>query len=128
MRKKKAYRKYHYTSTVDYHHFLFQRKHWQQGYAKALREHWYMGIYIPRDTLHREIHSKIHDVPVPNGKDCKKVFEELVMLEREGLINAEDSYYERLDFLIELWQEKCPATVEILKWQRDIISKFYSRE
>lgn len=110
----------------DWHHFLFQRRHWQQGYAKALREHPYMGKYIPRDTLHREIHSKIHDIPTPNGSECKLAFEELIKREREGTIDVErDSCARRLNFLIELWREKCPATVAILEWQRDVIAKFY---
>ena len=85
-----------------------------------------MGKYIPRDTLHRAIHSKVHDIPCPNGKECKKAFEELVRRERLGLIDVEhDTCEQRLDFLIEMWRDKCPATVAMLEWQKQIISKFY---
>lgn len=85
-----------------------------------------MGKYIPRDTLHRALHSKIHDVPVPNGKDCREAFEKIISLERAGLIDVEnDTCERRLDLLIELWAEKCPATVAILSWQRDLIAKYY---
>lgn len=119
-------RKMVYHTGKDYHHFLYQKRHWQNGYAKALREHPYMGKQIPRDTLHREIHSKIHDVPCPNGKECRQAFEEILRREREGLIDVElDTCEQRIDLLIELWAEKCPATVAILKWQRDVIAKYY---
>lgn len=113
-------------SGKDFHHLLFQKRHWQQGYAKALREHPYMGKHIPRGTLHREIHSKIHDVPCPNGKECKLAFEEVLRREREGLIDVEnDTCEQRLDLLIGLWAEKCPATTAILQWQREVIAKYY---
>lgn len=87
-----------------------------------------MGKYIPRDTLHRALHSKIHDVPCPEGRDCRRAFDELLRRERAGLIDVEhDTCEQRLDFLIELWGETCPATTAILQWQRDIIRKFYER-
>lgn len=113
----------------DYHHILYQRKHWQQGYAKALREHAYMGKYIPRDTLHREIHGKLHDIPVPRSVDCKIAFEELCRRERLGLIDIEhDTLEKRIDFLISMWKDRhCEATVAMLEWQKEIISKFYSK-
>lgn len=127
MKKKK--RRYHYNTTEDKHHILFQGRHWHQGYARALREHEYLVKYIPRDTLHREIHSKIHDVPVPRGKECRIAFEELCHRERLGLIDIEhDTIEQRIDFLIEMWQEaNCEATIAILKWQKQIVSKFYGK-
>jgi hypothetical protein len=122
-RKRKSRPDYY---TKDFHHLLFQGRHWQQGYARLLRQHPYMGKYIPQATLHREIHSKIHDIPTPNGAECRMAYNEICRLEELGLIDIEnDSVEKRLDLLIELWAEKCPATVEILKWQRDIVAKFY---
>lgn len=111
----------------DYHHILYQKQYWKQGYAKLLREHPYMGKYCPQYTLHAEIHAKIHDIPTPNGKECRKAYIELVRREREGLIDLKyDTLEQRIDFLIEMWEKKCPATVSILKWQKDIIAKFYN--
>lgn len=111
----------------DFHHLLFQGRHWQQGYAKLLRQHPYMGKYIPQATLHREIHSKIHDVPTPNGSECRMAYNEICRLEKLGEIDiVNDSVEKRLDLLISLWADKCPATVAILKWQRDIVAKFYA--
>lgn len=112
----------------DFHHLLFQRKHWQQGMAKVLREHPYCGGYIPQATLHREIHSKVHDVPTPNASKCRRVLNIL----NEKLKNGEISVKDRLDtkakLLAELFLEDCPATAAILLWQSEIISKFYGRQ
>jgi hypothetical protein len=63
---------------------------------------------------------------VPNGKDCKRAYEELIRREREGLIAESDPPITRLDFLIEMFQETCPATTAMLRWQHQIIEKFYN--
>lgn len=50
----------------------------------------------------------------------------LIELEEQGLIDiVKDPIEKRLDFLIDLWADKCPATVAILAWQREIVAKFY---
>ena len=110
---------------ITTHHFLFQRRHWQQGYAKALREHRYCGAYIPQATLHRELHSKVHDVPVPNGSVCRQVYRELCRQERAGLIDIMDAPWIKLSWLVEQFEEICPATTAILQWQKEIITKYY---
>lgn len=113
---------------LDFHHILFQQKHWNSGFAKALRQHPYMGKMIPQRTLHSEIHSKIHDIPTPNGAECKAAYLELLRREQLGLINVEnDSLEVRISFLIEVWEDICPATVAMLKWQREVVSKFYAK-
>lgn len=111
------------------HHLLWQGRHWKQGYAKLLREHPYFKVNIPKDTLHREIHSKIHDIPTPNGAECRKAYELLLQDIASGKLDvAKDSISKRLDFLIEIWENSCPATVAMLRWQKDAIAKFYFGE
>lgn len=110
----------------DTHHICFQGRHWEQGYAKLLREHWYMKVEIPQMTLHRLIHSKIHDVPCPEGKDCKRAYLKLEEMDRNGLLDRYAYVEERIQFLIDCWGDTCPATVAILKWQQDIVRKFYT--
>ena len=113
----------------DYHHFLFQKKHWQGGYAHQLREHPYAGAYIPQATLHRAIHSKLHDVPRPNGDVCKRTLMKLKRLEEEGLIDPKrDSPEKKLQFFIDEWQEECPATAEMLRWMQQLVIKFYNKQ
>jgi len=127
--KKKRKKQKVFQRGSDWHHLLYQRRHWQQGYAKALREHPYMGKYIPTSTLHRTIHSKIHDIPTPNGKECRKAYLELCKREREGTIDVtRDTIEDRIDFLIEVWEnDNCEATIAMLKWQKQIVHKFYER-
>jgi len=49
----------------DKHHICFQKRHWCKGYAKLIREAFVK--YIPV-IYHRELHSGLIDVPVPNEK------------------------------------------------------------
>lgn len=126
--RRKKFRTERMKNREDFHHFLYQRKHWQQGYAKLLREHPYFGKYMPQFSLHSEIHSKIHDVPCPNGKECRRAYFHLIEAERNGEIDVRfDTGEQRLDFLINEWEDACPATVAILKWQKEVIHKFYSK-
>lgn len=110
----------------DYHHILFQEKHWKQGYAKILRDHPYCGGYIPQATLHREIHSKIHDVPTPNGKDCKEALIAINSWLAAGYISIDDPMESKIEMITKCFRVKCPATAAILDWQFEIVSKFYS--
>ena len=111
----------------DYHHYFFQGRHYKVGYAKILRESPYCGAYIPQMTLHREIHSKIHDVPTPNGADCRYAVNTLKDWLEEGRITLDDSPYLKLAYLYEIFKDRCPATASILKWQQDVIWKFYHK-
>lgn len=113
----------------DTHHLLFQGRHWKQGYAKLLREHPYFKVEIPKNTLHRELHSKLHDLPTPNGTECKLAYQLVLEGIASGRLDPEhDTAEKRLEFLIEVWKNKCPATAAMLGWQRDIIAKFYGKE
>lgn len=124
-KNKKRHKKRRVHDGRDHHHFLYQDKHWQQGYAKRLREHPYCQKLLPQDTLHRIIHSKVHDVPVPKGYDCKRVFRKLLDLEAKGKIDVfHDTAEMRLDFLIKEFAGY-PATQAMLQYQKDIISEFY---
>lgn len=119
--KKKRFR-----SRKDTHHLLYQGRHWKQGYAKLLRESPYFKVLIPRDTLHRAIHGKLHDLPTPHGAECRKAYQLMMVGIASGRLDpAHDTAEKRLDFLIEVWKDDCPATVAMLGWQRDIIHKFF---
>lgn len=106
----------------DFHHFLYQARHWGQGYAKALRQHPFCGDYIPQATLHRSIHAKLHDVPVPNGKDCRRVLNELDARLKAGELSFEMKASERVSWLAEQFSN-CPATSVILQWESDLLRK-----
>lgn len=127
-RQQKSEKNIRHLTREDYHHLLFQRKHWQQGYAKILREHSYCGGYIPQATLHREIHSKAHDVPTPNGSDCRYAITKLNEMLEQGIIDINDRLDRKAQILSSIFSERCPATSAMLLWQSEIISKFYGRQ
>lgn len=79
-------------------------------------------------TLHRKIHEKLHSIPVPKETVCEATVAELEYLRANGLIDCRhDSLEARLDFLIAFWgeMEGMDATVAVLRWQRQIVHKFY---
>lgn len=127
-RQQKSEKYIRHLARENYHHLLFQRKHWQQGYAKILREHSYCGGYIPQATLHREIHSKAHDVPTPNGSDCRYAITKLNEMLEQGIIDINDRLDRKAQILSSIFSERCPATSAMLLWQSEIISKFYGRQ
>lgn len=114
-------------SRKDYHHILFQGRHWKQGWAKRLRGHPYCGGYIPKMTLHREIHSKIHDVPTPNGAECRIAVEALDSWLEAGYISLDDPMERKIEMIAKCFRAKCPATTAVLDWQREVVLKFYQR-
>lgn len=128
-KKKKRHSEKHirYLARENYHHLLFQRRHWEQGFAKILREHPYCGDYIPQTTLHRAIHSKVHDVPTPNGAECKYALDMINKMLEQGVISLTDELDKKARILSSIFAEKCPATASILAWQSEIVSKFYGR-
>ena len=110
---------------LDWHHLLYQGRFWNRGYARLLRVHPYLKVCIPEYTLHRKIHRKIHDIPCPNEEELKDAYVELLCRLRCGELDAmRDTMQDRLDFLIEMWGDKCPATAAMLKWQRDLAQKY----
>lgn len=113
-------------NACDCHHLCWTRKNWGNGYARALREHPWLRVYIPRDTLHRYIHHNIKCIPVPEGKDARRVFEYLMKLERSGELDYGLDILDRLAFLIK--HLKTPATIAALERQYDVIAEFYERE
>ena len=126
MSRKRRKKKINYNAK-DYHHIFFQGRHYKQGWAKVLREHKYCGGYIPQFTLHRAIHSKVHDVPTPNSDDCKKIVRMLDSMLESNQISTKDRLDIKIGILADCFRKICPATTAILDWQKDIVAKFYDK-
>ena len=109
----------------DRHHILWPQHDWNRGYAKELRNHWYMVVPIPMNTLHRTIHHEIVHIPVPRGFIAKQALEQLDMLERHGALHPYDNIEKRLMVIMALFECCEPATHAALKRQQDIVRKFY---
>lgn len=64
----------HPHNKTDRHHILYQRRFWDKGYARVLRNAFVREVPV---SVHRELHTHVlKDVPVPNGCLCKVAWEE----------------------------------------------------
>ena len=107
----------------DRHHLLYQRRHWNSGWALRLRNHPYMIKLIPRETLHRIIHENVSNIPQPSGKECKTAYELISCLDKEGKIKESDPLEKRIELLLSCFEN--PETRKALIKQREVISQFY---
>lgn len=70
-KKKKRCRRTPPLTTKDCHHICFQGRYWSSGYAKAIRNAFIRPVPI---VWHRELHSKLNTVPVPDGSLLKQAW------------------------------------------------------
>ena len=113
---------------TDRHHLLWYKREYSKGWAKRLRDHWYLRVEIPRDTLHHQIHYEVAHIPVPRVISIKSALEQLNLLEKFGGISSNDSIEKRLMVLLALFDCCEPATHAALKKQYKIVCEFYNKE
>lgn len=113
---------------TDRHHLLWYKREYSKGWAKRIRDHWYLHVEIPRDTLHRQIHYEVAHIPVPRVIAIKGALEQLNLLEEFGGINKDDSIEKRLMVLMALFDCCEPATYNALKKQYDVVCEFYNKK
>ena len=111
----------------DTHHLCYQRRNWRNEALVALRDYWYCKAEIPKNTLHRRIHSIITTVPAPKAANAKSALEQLRSLERYEVIHEEDTIERKLEVLIALFDAIEQPTADAFKKQLDIVRKFYSK-
>lgn len=128
-KKKTRYKKHRKKTYVkarsfDMHHLCWQRRYWNKGAVKSLRQFHYCIVRIDRNTLHHHIHSDGHTVPVPSEQSAEKVLRHLRDLERVGYISDLDPIEKRLRLLAALFEGIEPDTSEGFKEQLRIVYKF----
>lgn len=129
MRKRKIRRKKSKPSKSrsNNHHILYQRRFWDRGNAKRLRDFWYCQVELPIKDLHNPIHHALNSVPVPDGNRCNEALTELRSLEELGALRNDASIVTRIDVLLCIWEgyKDCEATCKALKIQRAIAENYY---
>ena len=105
----------------DKHHILFPRTLWDNGYAKVLRQHWYLVVTVPKSTVHAAIHREIYKIPPVTGPQAKDILSNLKLLEKQGAIKKGDPIEKRLTVLIALTDCLAPETTEALREQLHIL-------
>ena len=111
----------------DVHHILYMRKAWKSGAIGELRLYWYCRIPIPRDTLHRQIHTELKFIPVPRHTNARHTLEQLEYLVHYGGISEKDSIEKRLKVLIALFDCCEQPTADALREQLAIVNRFYHK-
>lgn len=127
-KKKRRYnkrRKTHRTiSAYDHHHLLWTKARWSGGALGELRLHWYCIVLIPRETLHRHIHSNICFIPVISQNSARYALNQLRMLEKAGALHEEDSIEKRLNVLAALFDCVEQETADALRKQLQIVHEY----
>ena len=70
-KKKKRCRRTPPITATNRHHICYQGRYWSRGYAKAIRNAFIRPVPI---VWHRELHSKLSTVPVPDGSLLKQAW------------------------------------------------------
>lgn len=108
------------------HHILWPKRHWKTGYAKKLRDHYYMK-YLMNQWVHENLHANLTTITAPNGSICRKAYEKLCEMDKNGEISEYDKVEKRIDVLVDILKnENCSLTVGDLRQQRDVVKVLYS--
>ena len=108
-------------------HILWQRRYWNNGYLKALREHEYLVVETPVRTLHRQIHNSMTGIPIIRQNSARSALNELDRLYKLGVISQADPISKRIELLIALLDCVEPAAVKALKRQLAIVVIYEER-
>ena len=108
------------------HHILWPKRNWKKGYAKKLRDHYYMK-YLMNQWVHENLHANLTIITVPNGSACRKAYEKLCEMYRRGEISEYDKVERRIDVLIGILEkENCSITICELRQQKEVARVLYS--
>lgn len=83
-----------------------------------------MVIPLPKNTLHRFIHANLYAIPVPDNVSAKVAYEQLLTLDRFGVLHEDDPIQKRLQLLIALFDCVAQPTADGFRKQLDIINGY----
>lgn len=109
---------------LDRHHILFIKKEWSRNGLGKLRLHPYCVVKIPRDSLHRYIHTHLAYIPTPRPATIQEVLYHLHYLEKAGAITMEDPIEKRLKVLVALFDCVEQPTADALEKQLNLVREF----
>ena len=112
-------------SAMDRHHIMFQRRHYT-GIQSEFRNYPYCVVSIPKNTLHRQIHEYLGDIPAPRPVNAREALWQLKVLYRYGGISDDDDIETRIKVLISLFECVEQPTADALKKQLAIVQNYKS--
>ena len=122
MRKKKKRKVQRMNAGTNEHHLCWQRRKWKGEYAYKLRTYPYCIVTMPQ-SLHRKIHEKMREVPVPSETSAKFALDHLEYLKCYGGIRPDDPIEKRLSILAALFDCSNQPTADAFRKQLNIIRK-----
>lgn len=113
---------------IDTHHIFFMRKTWDRlGYRK-LRTFPYCMVPLERDTLHRYIHSNMHNIPTPEPIAVEEALKQLRMLDSAGVLLNDDPIEKRITLLAALFDCSAQPTADALREQLELVYRFKNEQ
>ena len=109
------------------HHLCFIRRRWGNGYARAVRQFHYCQVELEKDRLHKYIHEQMSEVPIPRDIAAKNVYEQLILLDRQGVLHDNDPIEKRLMLLIALFDCIAQPTADGFRHQLEIVLSYKNR-
>lgn len=112
----------------DLHHLCWPRSSWNAGYAHAIRNYPYFVVELPKDTVHREIHHQMRQVPVPSAFAAHTAWQQIKILEHFGVLHPDDPPEKRLGILVGLFDCSSQKTADAFRRQAKIIRKYANKK
>lgn len=106
------------------HHLCWQRRYWNRGAIKELRDYHYCIVQIPKDTMHKYIHEKMKLIPVPKEENAAYALEQLKYLYSINAIRDDDILEKRLNLLAALFDCVDQPTADGFRRQLEVICEF----
>lgn len=108
---------------TDAHHLCYQARHFSRGPLLELRQYYYCKVLIPKETLHKEIHESLRDVPAPKPINAAEALKHLRFLTARGAIGEDDPIEKRLAILAALFDYCEQPTADAFRKQLEIIHR-----
>lgn len=112
---------------LDSHHLCWPRLDWSGTPETKLRRHPYCIVWIPKHTLHREIHAASPSITVPRVTSVLYALDQLDFLKRYEKISQFDTIESRLLLLISLFDYCDRQTANDFRKQLEVVREFYKK-
>ena len=115
------------SSTINTHHCCFIRRKWGYGHARAIRQMSYCQVPLQKEGLHKFIHENMREVPTPNEAAAEAAYEQLIFLERHGVLHDDDPLERRLMILAALFDCTAQETADGFRKQLSLVQSYKNR-
>jgi hypothetical protein len=87
----------------------------------------YCQVPLQKEGLHKFIHENMHEVPTPNEAAAEAAYEQLIFLERHGVLHDDDPLERRLMILAALFDCTAQETADGFRKQLSLVQSYKNR-